>query len=320
MKKFIAIICMLLSLAMFVSCAGNNIEEDQNSAMATEIEEDQGNEMAIDKEPVKYVIYTDYSLGNAVPNTDGSKLEIKSAEEKTFSFKNEKVIERLDSAVDTYSFTVAGKTYKAKFSQSYETAAGASEKVRKYSKYSTYFDPMTTEIYITVNATTEEVEFFLNGGSDILYEDGDVTEERAKEIAEAIIKEMYGENALDKYEYISSNQSEMQEKKRISVNYTRKVWGFNTEDTINVTLNMQGELYSINALGRGAMFNAEKEVTKEEIENAIAALKNNYSANWNMHDNATLVIDTEGDYYVRMGMSTKTEAGTVAMLTYINVQ
>ena len=307
MKKFIAIICMLLSLAMFVSCVGNNIEEDQS------------NEMATDKEPVKYVIDTDYSLGNAVPNTDGSKLEIKSAEEKTFSFKQKTKIERLDNAVDSYCFTVAGKNYKAKFTKSYETAANASKRVKNYYKYNTYFDTMKG-IYIDVNATTEDVEFFVNCDPAVGQVGGALTEERAKEIADAIITEVYGQEALNGYEYDGAMKSDTQTAKQISVAYVRKVWGFKTEDSISVVLNMQGELISINAIGKASMLNAEEEVTKEEIENAIAALKNNYSANWNVHDNATLVIDTEGDYYVRMGMSTKTEAGTVAMLTYINVQ
>lgn len=307
MKRIIAIICTILSFAMFVSCVENRVEEDQGSESATE------------KEPVKYVIYTDHSLGNTATDGGDSQIETKPATEKTFSFKNEKEIERLDSAVNTYKFTVAGKTYEAKFSKSYETAAGAAEKVRKYSKYNTYFEPMTTKIYITVNDTTGEVEF-ASVGFDIRYVDGDLTEESAKEKADSIIKGMYGEDALDGYEYDGAIKSDTQTAKQISVDYVRKVWGFDTEDTISVNLNMQGELLSINALGRGSMLNAEEEVTKEEIEAAIAVLKSKYSANWTIGDNATLVIDTEGDYYVRMGISTKSNEGVIAMLTYINVQ
>jgi len=67
--------------------------------------------------------------------------------------------------------------------------------------------------------------------------------------------------------------------------------------------------------------NAEKDITKEQIDNAIKAVEENFSDSWSVHESsATIVMDSEGDYYVRMGISRNTDGMVTAVQVYINVE
>ena len=70
----------------------------------------------------------------------------------------------------------------------------------------------------------------------------------------------------------------------------------------------------------GILADAEKDITKEQIDNAIKVITDSYSVNWSVHESsANIVRDSEGDYYVRIGVSRNIDGQVTAMQLYINI-
>ena len=271
---------------------------------------------------VIYTIYADSSLGVS-SSIEGisEQVSIKSATEKTFTFSKKTKTERHSSAVDNYEFTVAGQTYTIPFVESYETAADSSEKVRRYMQYNRYLS-VETGILLETNIETKEVEMFSNPGQLRNNWEGDLTEAEAKEKAIAVITELYGADTFDEYKYkhtLVSTYNSSDKQDGYSVTYQRYVFGIPTDDDISVKFNMSGEVLAINARGKGKLANAEKDITKEQIDNAIKVVNEQFSDKWSVHA-PSIVIDSEGDYYVRIGISRNVNGQVTAMQLYINVQ
>ena len=64
-----------------------------------------------------------------------------------------------------------------------------------------------------------------------------------------------------------------------------------------IVYNFNGELVSFNAYGKDIMKFAEEDLTKEDIEGAIAAVTKTFSDTWYI-GNSKLTLDSEGDYYL----------------------
>ena len=146
--------------------------------------------------------------------------------------------------------------------------------------------------------------------------------EEAKEKAIAVITELYGADTFDEYKYkhtLVSTYNSSDKQDGYSVTYQRYVFGIPTDDDISVKFNMSGEVLAINARGKGKLANAEKDITKEQIDNAIKMVNEQFSDKWSVHA-PSIVIDSEGDYYVRIGISRNVNGQVTAMQLYINVQ
>ena len=271
---------------------------------------------------VIYTIYADFSSG-ASSTLEGisEQISIKSATEKTFTFSKKTKTERHSSAVDNYEFTVAGQTYTIPFVESYETAANAAEKVKKYMQYNRYLSA-EKGVILETNIETKEIELFSNLHPSVENWEGDLTETEAKEKAIAVITEIYGVETFDEYEYLETlvstyNGSDKQD--GYSVTYRRYVFDIPTDDDITVKFNMSGEVLAINAREKGKLANAENDITKEQIDNAIKVINEQFSDKWSVHAPA-IVIDSEGDYYVRIGVSRNVNGQVTAMQLYVKVQ
>ncbi|MBE6592860.1 MAG: hypothetical protein E7642_02570 [Ruminococcaceae bacterium] len=297
MKKFLIAICLLMAIVLLSACASEKLE---------------------------YTIYADFSAEEtSLLESKSSSIPIKSATEKVFSFSTRKEIDRHASAVDNYTFSVDGKTYSIPFNESYETAANASEKVRKFGQYNRYLS-VTDGYILETNIETKEIELFIGSNSELQNAKGNLTEAQAKEKADAIITEMYGAEVFNGYKHkntLASKADRSEEQDGYSVTYQRSVFGYPTSDDITISLNMNGDLLAVNAKGKGMLANAEKDITKEQIDNAIKAVEENFSDSWSVHESsATIVMDSEGDYYVRMGISRNTDGMVTAVQVYINVE
>ena len=126
---------------------------------------------------------------------------------------------------------------------------------------------------------------------------------------------------MEEYECTKTNTTDNQRDKMYSVYYMRKAFGYETDDCIFVDFNFEGKLLLINAYGKGMMEFAEEDLTKEEIEGAIAAVTETFSDTWYI-GNSTLTLDSEGDYYIKAFVyDTKpTSEGIEGSTVYINVQ
>lgn len=149
---------------------------------------------------------------------------------------------------------------------------------------------------------------------------GDLTADEARTIADATLLSLYGELAQQEYVYESTLNTATQQKVGYCVVYRKYVWGVRSEDSIQISVNLKGDIVSINAKSLGMFSLAESQITKEEIDNAITALHETFSDNWTVYDEK-LILDAEGDYYVSASIYRKAENGmTEACAVYINVQ
>lgn len=246
----------------------------------------------------KYEIYISFSAGeildlNASANEN---VEFKSSEEKNFSWilsKNK--VDRPENISDSIDVKIGGKSFSFNYDSAYETALNNIQKFESFANnvvYKTNDDSITVEF----SALTKDLVFF----SDWQTEDnvsGEFTAEEAKQAADELLCEIYGENFLEEYECTKTNTTDNQRDKMYSVYYMRKAFGYETDDCIFVDFNFEGELLLINAYRKGIMEFVEEDLTKEDIEGAIAAVTETFSDTWYI-GNSEIILDSEGDYYL----------------------
>ena len=288
MKKIVAIISFILILTTLVSCS----------------------------KKVEYTMYVDHSAGVSSA-TDSSKLKypVKSADEKVFSFAETTEISKPSKVEDTKKLTLLGVTYDLDYRKSFTTAISASEKLGALGSYNEYYrEALTADFNANGN-----LAFFLDFNAT-KENDGDFTQEAAIEKAKELIKELYGDDVSKRYEYSDTIVTDNNGKEYLVV-YENKVHGYRTMDIIQISFSSAGKLISVNANNIGTMATAENDLKKSEIENAIKAINDNYSDEWDVSDSYTLIVDSNGDYYIRGGVSKKNESGSViAMQVYTNIK
>ena len=288
MKKAVAIISFILILTTLVSCS----------------------------KKVEYTIYVDHSAGIDSSDSSSFKYPVKSADEKVFSFAEKTEISKPANAEDTKKLTLLGVTYNLDYRRTFKTAISASERLGDLGSINEY----TRDDFIAEFNSDGTLIFFSDLGTDRRNE-GDFTEDAATETADKLVKELYGDDIENQYERTKLSGSAGASKKTYSFSYKRKVHGFDTIDTILIKFNMEGKLVCVNAKNMGTMETAEKDLKKSEIEKAIKAINDNYSGKWNVSDSYTLIVDSNGDYYIRGGVSRKNESGSIiAMQVYTNIK
>lgn len=249
-------------------------------------------------EKKKYEIYMNFSAGeildlNASANEN---VEFKSSSEKNFDlFSSENKIEKPANISDSIDVKIGGKSFSFNYDSAYETALNNIQKFESFGNnvvYETNDDKITLEL----SASTKELVFFSDWQTEYNVS-GEFTAEEAKEAADELLCEIYGEIFLEEYECTKTYTTDNQSDKRYSVYYMRKAFGYETDDCIFLDFNFEGELLFINAYRKGIMKFAEEDLTKEDIEGAIAAVTETFSDTWYI-GNSEIILDSEGDYYL----------------------
>ena len=296
MKKFLICLSFVLALMFLVSCS---------------------------EKPVNYIIYADSVYAEELEGAllDGGAEgipEIKNASEKRFTYSSRTKTEEDKKAEKTYKIQLGEKELSLKYSKSYETEAFDSEKMKAFSKYHVYSDAMSGS-YLEVNATTEEVTLFSGGNVHLSAGSQNFSKEEAKEKAADIIEQIYGKDTLESYQYYDTVITDGQSQTSYTAVYMRDVWDLKNEDKISVTFNKDGEFFGINAQNKGTLEKAEKDLSKKEIENAIAKLNDTFSDEWNIHE-PSLIRDVNGDYYIQCFIYRGANGDSEGTYVYINVQ
>ena len=245
-----------------------------------------------------YEMYMSFSAGDELDLSisENENVEFKSSEEKNFSWilsKNK--VDRPENISDSIDVEIGGKLFSLDYDSAYETVLNNIQKFESFANnvvYKTNDDSITVEL----SALTKHLVFF----SDWQTEDnvsGEFTAEEAKQAADELLCEIYGENFLEEYEYTKTNTTDDQRYKMYSVYYTRNAFGFETDDYIFVRFNFKGELLLVNAKQKGLMEFVEEDLTKEDIEGAMTAVTETFSDTWYI-GNSKLTLDSEGDYYL----------------------
>ena len=335
MKKALSLISILLIIAMFAACQTNKDELSKNdlpdildatnekteaqSTKEQKTEELPTEAQPIEKEPVKYVMYADYaaSVGeNSSIDAERSDIEMKPTAEKNFNIiKREYVNDPIVDSTNTKKFKILNETYDVSYVRSYNTTLVSSGNSGAFHMY--YSD--SGSIAIEARDGTNEIVYFSNSRVS-RREDGNFSIEQAEAKAKQVVESLYGRESLEDYsfeiELIEGNNNE----KYYSAQYHRYVYGFKTEDNITVKLNMNGELAAVVSFERGIMSTAEQDLTKEEIENAIKAVNENFSSSWNISSDHYIVIDSNGDYYLRSNLARNRDKFPFAMQIFTNIQ
>lgn len=301
MKKVFKIISCILLITMLASCANNseNVKENNTSA-----------------ESKTYAIYFNpYSGVTLKEEQDTTDITFKDARTKVFTFADKTKISRPSDADDLQTLELNGKTYSLQYSKTCETALSSSKNFKEYSKFNTY---KSDTIQADTRVSTNELLFFANLDQNDSIVTGDLTEEEAKIVADATILSLYGESAQQEYTYETTVYTNSQLTVQYTVVYRKYVWGMPTNDAIQISVNMKGDVVAINARSLGMFSLAESQIDKKAIDDAISTLQATFSENWTI-GTTMLVLDAEGDYYISAKLFRKNTQGIEAMEVFINI-
>ena len=246
----------------------------------------------------KYEMYMNFSAGDGLDLniSENENVEFRPSSEKDFSLLlSENKIDKPANVSDSIDVKIGGKSFLFNYDSAYEISLNNLQKFEKLGSNIVY-KANDGKVTLELSALTKNLVFF----SDWQIEDkvsGEFTAEEAKQAADKLLVELYGESFLNEYEYTKTNTTDDQKYKMYSVYYTRNVFGFDTDDYIFVRFNFNGELLLVNAKQKGLMEFVEEDLTKEDIEGAMTAVTETFSDTW-LIGNSKLTIDSEGDYYL----------------------
>ena len=308
MKKSIVLVCCVFLLWALVSC--DEIAQSSNGSFP------ETNESHLTKQ-TNYTIYTYISAGNDYIDdkpVDGVVFE--SAEKKNFNLASKTEIGKPIGTAEKYEFELNGKLYSFDYDKSYETAIAASDGLKTYSLFNRYKNDDTR---IDIRTDTNDVLFFANSNNDVETAKGNLNEVEAKVVADSTLLSLYGESAVQEYAYETAVFTDTKLETHYTVVYRKFVWDIPTNDAIQITVNMHGDVIGIHAKNLGIFSSAEMQVSSEELQNAISVIKEKYSEKW-IIGAMQLVLDSEGDYYIYAQLSRTVAEETEAVEVYVNVQ
>ena len=274
-------------------------------------------ETIVKDDEIKYVLYGDFQAGFTPDFNDSENytIDVASIDQKNFLLSNRTIIDSFADAEEEIEFNLYGTTTEFLLTRTLTTPLISSDRFAHLGIINEY--RMDGKV-IEVNPTTKEMQFFTNMNVDKSV-DGDFTEAQAKEMSEKILVELYGEDALEYYEFDGFMNSGQDGIKTRSVLYVKKVFGYSTDDDVLIKFNAKGELITVNAKKRKTMERAEQDLTRDQIDKAIKVLKDEYS-DWNISV-PQLLIDSEGDYYLNAHFTMVDDNGFfIGWQAYMNVE
>ena len=268
---------------------------------------------------VEYCIYYGTSDGEVVglPESD---IKIKSATEKVFNISNRTSIEKGDDYKPSCVIAIGSRSYDLNYVRTYRTELHTSEKHRELSEIDRFI--VDNRIVAEYISGTDVLLSYFEGGDEIRFVNGDLTENKAKELSETVIKAQYGEEVLSEYVFEKASYTDDESGRTYTVTYTKFVHGMKTNDNIRLVFNMQGELIGLSAKYFGVYKYAEDDVSSEQIKKAREALIESVSDDWTIYEESMLlIIDSLGDYYLEAAANNNKGQGEMSFIQlYINVK
>ncbi|MBE6649653.1 MAG: hypothetical protein E7614_09120 [Ruminococcaceae bacterium] len=304
MKKRTILLSLCLCLAILLSSCSNQTPPNDNDGSKPS----EGNE-------VQYSLYLSDSYGSAILNLNlpSEQIQTKPADEKNFFVSSKTKIEDPDNIGSTRTLKIAGQSYDLDYTRTYRTKLYESDQLKSHAEI---IDFRKNKIRAEYRASDGELLFFGDLNMEGRNISGDLTEDEAKELAVSTLTEVYGKDIFNEYVFDYVLFTDNQSTKRYSVVYTKYVHGIPTNDMIQMGFNLNGNLISINALMLGVYDNAEKDITKEQIDNALAYLNSTLEE----VSLPTLIVDSLGDYYLRAYSSTTVNGAYMPFIVYINIE
>lgn len=304
MKKLLSVLCCLFLTTIMASCANtSNLDNNMEKERLPESTKD-------------YVIYYYPSAGKLLKDEqETTDVTFENAETKVFSFSSKTEINKPHDAEDQRSFELNGKTYSLEYSKTYETALSSSNSLKSYSLFNSY---RSATVRADTRVETNELLMFTILDENELIVAGDVTKDEAKAIAESTFLSLYGDKSKSEYTYEDTVYTDSELVVQYTVVYRKYVWGTPTNDTIQISVNMKGDVVGVNAKSMGMFSLAEEQLSKDSISDALSMLNKTFSGEWGI-GTTMLVLDAEGNYYISAQLSRNVSGELEAVLVYINV-
>lgn len=294
MKKILSVLCCLFLATIMASCANTPMPESEKD----------------------YVIYYYPSAGNLIENEkETTDATFENAETKVFSFSSKTEIDKPHNAENQQNFELNGKTYSLEYSKTYKTALSSSDSLKGYSLFNSY---RSDTVWADTRVDTNELLMFTILDADELIAAGDVTEDEAMAVAESTFLSLYGKESINEYTYEDTVYTDTELVVQYTVVYRKYVFGIPTNDTVQISVNMKGNVVGINAKSMGMFSSAEEQLSKDSISDALSMLNKTFSDDWNI-GTTMLVLDAEGNYYISAQLSRNVSGELEAILVYINV-
>lgn len=299
MKKIKNYLSLILIAALMLSLVACTQDVENEKTAITDIEE-------TEKKPVENIIYVEEQYnGNSFDQNISSKVQVQQAGGRTF-FASHKTIDRDANAKDSYVFEINGNRIDFDY---YETVRQDNRILNRYRK-----DKLLLDIY----ADTNEVAFFTDA-SEVNNIEGDVDESQARVIAEEVISQLYGADILKEYQGEYLLLTGTFGLVTHSFRYSRHAYGLRIQDTIEIDVNLQGKIKRIHAYNKDRFENFEKEITQQDVDNALSVINEKLSEGWETFDEKYIVRDTDGIYYIRTYIKRPIENGFKTELIYVNI-
>ena len=225
-----------------------------------------------------------------------------------FSSNSTNFLEISDKADEFCEISIQGRTYKMEYSATYRPKIADNEKFGSSKDFHEYMQD--TKMRMRVNVATNELILFSDAKKASIK--GIISESSGISIADEIFKQVYGEELRNEYKcigFVEGNDTPY------NVTYVRQVFGMDTNEVIGISLNGNGDVFRIQAQMFRMYDDAEKDITKEEIDAAKKHLTEKLSSKYDIRY-TDLIINSEGDYYVRAYVWINNSFE----LAYVNVQ
>ncbi len=296
-KLLTTTLCLLLAAVICASCRVDPAGET-DGVSATQGAENTASVSAEDKNADvqsgdKRVLYYD-TTDNFVSFPDGfgnsNEISLQPVDSR-FEISGAKI--KKDSKLsDKNTITIGHTSYTFDYRQSYDNAFLG----RNYNEYVKMIGKVRDAL-IRLSEKDGSIVFFYK---QINEETGTVTEDEAREKADALLLELYGKEAQTKYQFYKASPDSMG-LPYYHFDYMVRAWGYPTSDTITITYDTFGNCAGIRTPMFEGAYNAEQQFTKADVEAAKAAIENSVSSTCDCTF-IQIILDTDGKYYVEYGI------------------
>lgn len=303
MKK--SIVILLIGLTVVLSSCTNSVPFDPEKSTGSDALQNP-----------KYVIYWNATADDVNLKLLVDDVKLEEAKQKTFSFSKKTNIEKQDNVENTRTLDIGDECYELDYRKSYKTDLYSSTKFQSYSEFDTF---ETSDVQVDYRRADGAVVFLSDTNTDRRLVSGELSEDEAKGLAMNTLVSLYGDDVLDEYVFTNVIFTNDSLKKCYTVVYTRLVHDVQTNDSIQLSFNMQGNLISINAKLLGIYSTASTDLSEQQLTSARTVLVNALGEGWTIH-NETLIVDSLGDYYLRVEAVDNTQEETTALELFINIK
>ncbi len=244
------------------------------------------------------------------------RVSFEDASQKTFSFSRDTIFDNSDLVGTTRKLNIGDKSYSLTYSKSYRTKLYSSEKFKPYAEFITF---KADDLSVYYRADDGALIFFSNLNVGNLTVSGELTEDGAKALALDTIISLYGESVAREYVLDDIVFTDTPLTKAYTVVYTKYVYDIPTNDKIQLSYNMQGDLVTVNAKLLGVYDDATDHLSPKQINEAKAVLNEALADDWSILT-VTLVIDSLGDYYLKAQTAKTAADGIAAAELFIGIQ